>query len=131
MESSFTAPAEFEFSEEQNAVIKSLSSAMRWVGAVLLVVGALQCVAGLITIGRQGLPTLVQGAILLIFAVFTYNAAYAFRRVVDSAGHDITNLMTALGSLRNLYRLQVVIMAVVAFLLIVSFGLVAIGSAGR
>ncbi len=123
MEPNVTASTEsvFEFNDQQNTVIKSLSSAMRWVGAVMLVIGALQCIIGLVTVARGGLAALFQGAILLVFAVFTYKAADAFRRIVDSTGEDITHLMRALCSLRSLYRLQVTILAVAATLLILVF----------
>ncbi len=110
----------FEFSEEQNTVIKSLSAAMRWVGAVLLVVGALQCLGGILNAATGGLPNLLQGIICIIFAVFTYRAADAFRRIVDSVGEDVTHLMVALNSLRSLYRLQVIILAVAATILILA-----------
>jgi hypothetical protein len=133
MEPNTTVAAEsgFEFNEEQNATIKSLSTSMRWVGAVMLVIGALQCIAGVLTVAKGGLPSLLQGFILIVFAVFTYKAAYAFRRIVDSAGQDITHLMTAICSLRNLYRLQVILLALAALLLIVSFGIVGISSFAR
>ncbi len=138
METNVITSAEpaFEFSEQQNTVIKSLSSAMRWVGAVMLVIGAVQCIAGALTLGADRGQTskfaeypqagILQGAILIIFAVFTYKAAYAFRRIVISAGQDITHLMTALASLRALYRLQVIILAVAALALIVGFAAIAI-----
>ena len=59
----------FEFSEEQNKTIKSLSSDMRWVGAVFLVVGALACLGGVLTLAKGGLGNLLQGIILIVFAV--------------------------------------------------------------
>ena len=118
----------FEFSKEQNVVIKSLSTCMRWVGAVLLVVGALLCIAGVLRLADGGLASLLTGIIYVVIAVFTYQAANAFRRVVDSTGQDVNHLMAALGSLRNLYRLQVIILAVAALFLIVSLGLLFISS---
>lgn len=132
-EPNLAVPAEpgYEFSEQQNTVIKSLASAMRWVGAVMLVMGALQCLIGLVTVARGGLAALFQGAILIVFAVFTYRAAVAFRQIVGSTGQDITYLMTALCSLRNLYRLQVIILGVAALALIVSFGVLALSSFAR
>ncbi len=133
MEPNVTAPTEsaYEFSEEQNKVLKSLSNAMRWVGAVMLVVGVLQFVAGLFTMDKGGLATSVQGAIVVIFAVYTYKAAYAFRRIVDSAGQDIAHLMAAICSLRNLYRLQVIILAMAALALLVVFASAGIGALAR
>ena len=121
----------YEFSEEQNTVIKSLSSAMRWVGAVMLVLGALQCLTGLVTLPPGGLAALFEGAILILFAVFTYKAAAAFRQIVDSTGQDITYLMKALCSLRALYRLQVIILVVAAFVLIFTFGFLAMSAFAR
>ena len=97
----------------------------------MLVIGALQCIAGVLTLAKEGLPNLLQGFILVVFAVFTYKAAYAFRRIVDSAGQDITHLMAALCSLRNLYRLQVILLALAALVVIVSFGIVGISSLSR
>ena len=133
METNTTAVTEpgFEFNEQQNATIKSLASCMRWVGAVMLVIGALQCIVGVVTIAKQGLPSLLQGLILIVFAVFTYKAADAFRRIVDSSGQDIAHLMVALSSLRSLYRLQVIILAIVGLILIISFGMLAISALTR
>ena len=110
----------FEFNDQQNQVIKSLASAMRWIGAVLMVVGALMAIAGILSIGGKGAASLLQGVLWLIIAFWTYKAAGAFRKNVDSQGNDVHHLMQALRSLLNLYRIQVILLAVFALILIVS-----------
>ena len=110
----------FEFNDQQNQVIKSLASAMRWIGAVLMVVGALMAIAGILSIGGKGAASLLQGVLWLIIAFWTYKAAGAFRKIVDSQGNDVHHLMQALRSLLNLYRIQVILLAVFALILIVS-----------
>lgn len=51
----------------------------------------------------------------------TVNAAGAFRLIVHSRGDDIHYLMTALGTLRNLYPFQVILLCCAVGLLVLVF----------
>jgi hypothetical protein len=97
-----------EFSEEQNKTIASLASCMGAVGVFLLIIGAIQLVVGVSAITQGGVRTLIEGLLSLVIGGFTQKAAGAFRQIVNSTGNDLGYLMSALGTLRDLYRLQVV-----------------------
>jgi hypothetical protein len=115
----------YEFSPEQNEVIASLASNMKMVGVVSLICGALFVLA-VTLFAKGGVSALLQGIVALVFGVFTVLAAGEFREIVDSREDDIGHLMTALGVLRNLYKLQVILLLCLALaLLSLSFGLVA------
>ena len=104
---------------------------MKIVGVVSLIGGGLGVVAGLVLLARGGVSALIQGIWALVIGGLTVQAAAAFRRIVDSQGDDIGHLMTALGALRNLYRLSVILLCIALALLpvVLYFGVVA--SSGR
>jgi len=108
----------YEFSSEQNEVIASLASNMRMVGVVSLIGGGLLVVAGCFLFAKGGASALIQGAVGMVVGGFTVQAAGAFRQIVDSRGDDIGHLMSALGTLRSLYRLQVILLLCSALLLL-------------
>jgi hypothetical protein len=64
----------------------------------------------------------VTGLFFLLQGIWARTAAGSFRKIVDTRGNDITNLMNAVGSLRTMYGLLYLLLA--AALL---GGLVAIG----
>jgi hypothetical protein len=119
--SSPTSTGSYEFSERQNQLISGLASYMGTLGIILLVIGAIQLLAGVAMIAKGGAVALIQGLLSLVVGGFTLKAAGAFRQIVSSTGNDIGYLMSALGTLRDLYRLQViaVVAAVAAGLLFV------------
>jgi hypothetical protein len=64
----------------------------------------------------------VTGLIFLLQGVWARSSAASFRKIVDTRGNDITNLMNALGSLRAMYSM-VYMLLVLALLA----GLIALG----
>ena len=64
----------------------------------------------------------VTGLFFLLQGIWARTAAGSFRKIVDTRGNDITNLMNAVGSLKTMYGLLYLLLA--AALL---GGLVAIG----
>jgi hypothetical protein len=101
--------AEFEFDVNQNDLLEDLSGKMRFVGLLLLVVGALNGVAGVIILFskmQDGLSSIVAGVIFVLIGFWTRQASTSFTQIVETEGHDISNLMIALGELRKLYALQ-------------------------
>ena len=96
---------------------------MKFVGVISLLGGALLLVAGNVFLAKGDFSVFVQAVLALIIGGLTVHAAGAFRRIVDSLGNDIGHLMTALGALRMLYRLQV-------FLICIALGLVLLLLAG-
>lgn len=96
---------EFEFDTSQNALFSDLAQKMGFVGLLFMALGALTILGGVFN-GIGGLSNVFVGVLYILIGLWTKNASDAFRRIVDTQGSDITNLMTALGQLRKLYALQ-------------------------
>jgi hypothetical protein len=91
---------------------RDCSKWMNMYAIVMIVVGVLAC---LTIVGILG------GAISIILGVWTRNAAMAFQRVADNIASGTYNLMEAVRNLRNLYRLQMILMIVGVALAILQF----------
>jgi hypothetical protein len=116
----------YEFSPEQNEVIAGLASNMKIVGVISRIGGGLLVVAGCVVPAKGAGSALIQGAFGMVVGGFTVQAAGAFRHIVDSRGDDVGHLMTALGTLRSLYRLQDFFLCLALFaVLVLAFSLVA------
>ncbi|MFZ5623961.1 MAG: hypothetical protein ACOY71_05975 [Gemmatimonadota bacterium] len=108
-----TSPAgSFEFTAEQNEQFRAVAKWMRIVGYAQVVGGALGAIGLLVTRQRGFLVMLVA----IVVGIWTLGAARAFRRVADTAGNDIGNVMIAIHDLRKLYQLQGVVFVVAAML---------------
>jgi hypothetical protein len=129
------AVASYEFGAEQNETILALSTAMRGVGLYLLAAGILFAILGVVSLLRgtpgnigNGLVFLLQGALNVIIGVWTRGAGNYFNSVATTTGADIRNLMDALGELRRIYGLQLVII-IVALVLFALAMIIAVGAA--
>ena len=121
------ASGEYEFNETENASITDLASKMRFVGLMGVIFGVLLMVAGLGGCAQSnpgGLGNVIQGVLSLMIGIWTRSAADAFKRIVDTQGSDIFNLMSALGELRRIYGLQrtLFIIVIVLFALMLPLG---------
>ena len=121
--------ASYEFSTEQNSVFSSLASAMKVVGIVSCILGALSLLPilanpGIIFINGP------QAIIFLVVGVWTTRASNSIKAIVDTQGNDIQHLMDAMSGLSKLYRLQraLMILCLVLFVLLGLF-LVTVGGA--
>jgi len=65
----------------------------------------------------------VTGLFFLLLGVWTRSAAGSFRKIVDTQGSDITNLMKALSSLHSMYGLIYLLLAAALLGGIVAVGL--------
>lgn len=128
---------QYEFSPSQNQLIGDLAQKANVVGTFLAAVGILGIVISIFngiglftTAGRDGLllslfiQNLISGIFNLIFGIWIRNAAQAFRAIVKTEGHDIENLMGALGELRKVFALifwlLVIALVIFATLLVVA-----------
>jgi hypothetical protein len=129
--------ANYEFTDDQNKVIDDLSAKMRFVGGFICVIGILYVVLGSMGLLQSytgptphrndpwmNLFLAVNGLATILIGSWTVGGGIAFKRVVDTRGNDIGNLMDALGELHKLYTLQYLICAA---LVVVMIGLVALG----
>ncbi|MFB2894139.1 DUF5362 family protein [Aerosakkonemataceae cyanobacterium BLCC-F50] len=116
---------EYEFSSSQNELIKNLADKMRFVAYFLIAAGVLGVIGGIFNL-RVGLGSIINGVVYILIGVWTNNASSAFRRIVETTGNDIENLMGALGELRKLYTLQywLLIIALIFIAILLVFTLV-------
>lgn len=125
--SSPAASAEYEFDAAQNTMLGDLSSKMRFVGLILIIVGALSLVGGILATVRgggtaalsEGITSLISGVLYAIVGVWTRKAAASFQQIVDTEGQDIINLSSALAELLKLYTLEFWIMVIALVLFVV------------
>jgi hypothetical protein len=121
--------SEYEFKTTENAVIEDLAAKMRFVGMMGIILGVLFTVTGGggIALGRLSgagaAANLLQGVLALLVGVWTRSAAGGFQRIVDTQGHDIANLMGALGELRRIYTLQRVLFVAVLVVFVLAIQL--------
>ena len=99
----------YEFTEAQNVEFRN---AAYWIG----IMGRLAIVCGvLMSLGIIALrfDLLIQGIVSIIIGIWTLNVASAFKRVADTTGRDVENMIEAVLNLKKLYRLQVVLIVIV------------------
>lgn len=118
---------QYEFSGSQNELIKNLADKMRFVAYFLIAAGVLGVIGGLVSLRTGGFGGIINGVVYTLIGVWTNSAATAFRRIVQTQGSDIENLMGALGELRKLYNFQywLLIIALVFIALALVVGIVA------
>jgi len=126
------APAEhaasYEFDETENRILTGVQTKMSFVGIVyaawggvylFLVLLAGEFIARHFSSLKLGVAGALGYALLVIDSscrfgsgVFTKLAANGLREVVETTGNDIPNMMRALGSLRTMYWMYAVTLAV-------------------
>lgn len=112
-----TAPKQFEFSAEHNKLFQSAGYWMGIMGRLGVLFGVLGCLLfGL----SYNIPGVATGVVGIICGVWTVRAATAFRKVDESAGNDVANVMVAVDNLASLYRLQAILIGIAAAVFIVS-----------
>lgn len=155
------SPRQYEFSQDQNALIGSLASKMRFVGLFFAVMGVLNLVIAvmvLVAIYRERVPqswveqlpaeakkqveeqrsklpgndnlwgvalnTAAVGLFYLLIGIWTRSAGGEFQKIVDTAGRDISHLMSALSSLHSMYALVYTLLVVTLLIGLVALMLV-------
>jgi hypothetical protein len=134
------AAREFEFDAAQNTVMVRLASTMRFVGIINLVGAVLYGFSGLVRLwlsftqpSAANVATfLVVGSVSALFyftGTWTTHAAGSFKHIATTAGSDISNLMSALGDLLKLYRLQRVLIIAALCVTALAIALMIVGLA--
>ena len=65
----------------------------------------------------------VTGLFYLLLGIWTRSASQSFRKIVDTRGNDIGNLMNGLGALHQMYSLLYILLLLVLLAGVVSLGL--------
>lgn len=100
---------EYEFNQQENAVIAQAAFWARLLGIFLIVTGA----AGLLNCN------VIQFAVNLAIAISFLGGATALNAVVNTQGNDIFNMMTALKKLGSAFKIRVIITLVAVALIAV------------
>jgi len=113
----------YEFDSSQNTLIGQLADRMKFVSVFFIIGAVLTIVSGLLGL-EAGIGAIITGVGDFLIGIWTYQASTAFKRIVDTEGRDIENLMGALGELRKLYTLQywVLMITLVALVLVLGLG---------
>jgi hypothetical protein len=113
----------YEFSEEQNKVIQSLSQKMKVLGIFYMVVAGLAGLVGFATLVhgfRTALMMFGETAFFAFMGLWTHRGAGSFQMIVDTQENDISHLMKAIDELRKIYNLQVWLLAVMLALVVLT-----------
>ena len=92
----------YEFTDEENKVFHQLSSSMKFVGGVLVVLG----VIGLFEVLQGDYGEVFDGVVQLVVGILTIIASKPIQKIVDTEGDDITHLMNAMKVLLKLYNIK-------------------------
>jgi len=134
-------PTEYEFNEAENTVMRSLATTTQLVGVTNLVSFVLATITVVLTIaktrheGAQMVGAFIGGFLVLgIFGVYNivtafwmFRSAAAFRRVFETQGNDIPNVVEALSYQRSFFGLMKILTIVCGVLL---FGACCLAFAG-
>ena len=126
----------YEFTEDDNKVVKGLARKLRLVSLVLIILGLLAgTLAGLEIKNGTGdmgqnvmsnLGLIVTALLLLLFGIWFTSSASAFAKIAKTEGDDINHLMGALGSLGNAFGLiyWAIVIAILAAIALIIYVLV-------
>ncbi len=115
------ADESFEFSEEQNNFIAKLAQYMKFAAILLIFLGIIIGVFCGFTIVKhplRGFSYLLLTILSIVFGVWTNSVSYSFRQMVETSGKDINILMDAFKTLKQVYALQIIWVAIIIILLI-------------
>jgi hypothetical protein len=127
-------PKEYEFDIADSETISGLSGAMKFVGVMSIIFGALELLLGLIALVEVGslqpLVTMALGVVGMVTGGWLWTGGGAFREVVLTEGSDITLLMIGLRKLRSVFTLQAWLIGICCALVVlgVIMGLMAVAS---
>ena len=117
----------YEFTEEQNKVIKRLTANMFFVGVFVLLLGVF---TGILDIyywftPEKAIVVKILAAIVafvtIMMGVFTFTSAKSFRKVFTSEGNDVDHLMKAIDKLATWF-------GILTFVIIVALAIVILGA---
>ena len=110
----------YEFTHEQNNVLRQLSKRMKAVAVFLFIIGGLVIVQGIqeMMYGGNLIFGAGMGTIYILMGVWTLKAGKSFQQVVLTEGSDMDHLMKANLSLLSLYNLQFWLFIVAVVLII-------------
>lgn len=117
--------AEYEFSQEENAVFEALSGKMARIGILIIVLAVLRLLEGVGITRTEGLSLdailgYLQGIVYAVMGVSIYRPSDNLKRIVTTSGKDIAELMGGIGELNMGFGVAAVLALVMTILIIVN-----------
>ena len=118
----------YEFGPADNEVFIGLARAMKIVGILSMVFGALEILAGIGSgMNLAGLVRIGEGTVLTLIGGWLVPASGSLAAVARTIGDDIGNLMEAMRRLRSVYTLQAWLLGLVC-VLVLGLAIMSLGS---
>ena len=113
--------SEVELSRSQNVAFGKLSQRVLYVGVLFVAMGVVRLITGVIGVefNFETIMDVVDAILLIVIGVVLYRPADNFKRIVTSAGKDISELMTAVTELGSGFRIVLVLFVIKLIVLIV------------
>lgn len=117
----------YEFTEEQNKVIKRLTANMFFVGIFVLLLGGFAGIWDIYYWFCQdmkpiiGIFVAVVAFVTIMMGIYTLSSSRSFRMVFKTEGNDIDHLMTAIDKLATWF-------GILTFVIIVALAIVILGA---
>jgi hypothetical protein len=123
----------YEFTAEQNNILRQLSKRMKGVAIFLFIAGGLVIVQGIqaMLMGGTLIFSAAMGAIYILMGVWTFKAGKSYEQIVVTEGNDIEHLMKANSSLLSLYNLQFWLIIIGVILVVIALFVAGSQTAGR
>jgi hypothetical protein len=108
----------YEFNENENGVLQSLSSRVKIWGIIAIAIGALYTLGGCFFFVRPALISyLFTGIVQIVIGATFVGAGSSLSKVVATQGSDIAHLMEGAKKLSRAFTIQIV-MAIIGFVLV-------------
>jgi hypothetical protein len=120
-----TSVTSYEFNDEQGKLIGELGRAMRLVGLVAVVYAVLEIILLGVSAWKTGVIAIDLNPILAIFfGLWAMSGGRSFLELAATQGNDIAHLMSALGKLRNIFKLIAILMVAALVIAAIVLGIV-------
>lgn len=109
----------FEFSPEQNNVLKVLARLTKYTALVFLFLGVIIGVFCAFTVVKDnfiGTIYLLLTITAITFGVWTNTVSFSFRQIVETSGQDMNILIQAFKTLKLVYMLQFIWLFIITIL---------------
>lgn len=116
----------YEFTEQENVIIKKLYKQMTFVGSTLIILGGLFVAILLAWVfgGSSPLKVIFSAVVAVVFitmGIITVMSANYFKKVVKTEGEDIQNLMTAIDKLTTWFSIVTITILIGIALVVLGF----------
>lgn len=112
---------DYEFSQNENELIKKTALWAKVLGGVLIVEGAFK----LVDIGENPVGTLISIGLAIAIGLAFIRGGSGLSKVVDTEGNDVLHLMEGLTQLTRAFTIRIVLMVIA--LVFMGLGILVVG----